>query len=93
MTSHSTTPFLPQSEIGTTGQLFDNWFDPIEAGLRDRVRGFLQAMLEAELDECSLARATSGARSRRAAIRRRRPPSPVIATVTGRARCWGRSGR
>src|SRR5204862_3694087 len=32
-------------------QLFDNWFDPIEAGLRDRAREFLQAMLEAELDE------------------------------------------
>jgi hypothetical protein len=31
--------------------LFDNWFDPIEAGLRGRVRGSLQAMLEAELDE------------------------------------------
>ena len=28
-----------------------NWFDPIEAGLRDRAREFLQAMLEAEFDE------------------------------------------
>jgi putative transposase len=51
MTSHITTPCLPQSEIETSGQLFDNWFDPIEAGLRDRAREFLQAMLEAELDE------------------------------------------
>ena len=51
MTSHSTRPCLRQSEIETTGRLFDNWFDPIEAGLRDRVREFLQAMLEAELDE------------------------------------------
>jgi putative transposase len=51
MTSHITTPCLPQSEIETTGQLFDNWFDPIETGLRDRARDFLQAMLEAELDE------------------------------------------
>jgi putative transposase len=51
MTSHITTPCLPQSEIETTGQLFDKWFDPIEAGLRDRAREFLQAMLEAELDE------------------------------------------
>jgi len=51
MTSDITTPCLPQSEIETTGQLFDNWFDPIEAGLRDRAREFLQAMLEAELDE------------------------------------------
>ena len=51
MTSHSTTPCLPQSEIETTERLFDNWFDPIEANLRDRARDFLQAMLEAELEE------------------------------------------
>jgi putative transposase len=51
MTSHSTTPLLPQSEFEGSGQLFDSWFDPIEVGLRDRVRDFLQAMLEAELDE------------------------------------------
>jgi transposase-like protein len=51
MTSHITTPCLPQSEVETTEQLFDNWFDPIEAGLRDRARDFLQAMLETELDE------------------------------------------
>ena len=51
MTSHITTPCLPQSEIETTEHLFDNWFDPIEAGLRDRAREFLQAMLEAELEE------------------------------------------
>jgi putative transposase len=51
MTSHSTTPLLPQSEIETTGQLFDNQLDPIEAALRDRVRELVEAMLEAELDE------------------------------------------
>ena len=51
MTSHITTPCLPQSETETAVHLFDSWFDPIEAGLRGRVRGFLQAMLEAELDE------------------------------------------
>jgi len=27
----------------------DAWFDPIEAGLRDRIRGFIEAMLEEEL--------------------------------------------
>jgi len=51
MTSHSTMPDLPQSETGTAVHLFDNWFDPIEAGLRDRIHELLQAMLEAELDE------------------------------------------
>ena len=30
---------------------FDDWFDPIEAGLRDRVRGLIETMLESELDE------------------------------------------
>src|SRR3954470_15552218 len=25
------------------------WFDPIEAGVRDRIRGFIEAMLEEEL--------------------------------------------
>jgi putative transposase len=51
MTRNSTPPCHSQSEIETTEHLFDNWFDPIEAGLRDRAREFLQAMLEAELDE------------------------------------------
>jgi transposase-like protein len=51
MASDTTTHSLPQSEIEATGELFDNWFDPIEAGLRGRVREFLQGLLEAELDE------------------------------------------
>jgi putative transposase len=50
MTSHSTTTFLSHSETETTGHLIDNWFDPIEAGLRDRAREFLEAMFEAELE-------------------------------------------
>jgi len=51
MTRNITTTLPPQAEIETTEGLFDNWFDPIEAIVRDRVRGFLQAMLEAELEE------------------------------------------
>src|SRR5215213_1924341 len=27
----------------------DAWFDPIEAGIRDRIRGFIEVMLEEEL--------------------------------------------
>jgi putative transposase len=27
------------------------WFDPIEAGIRDRVRGFIEALLEQELTQ------------------------------------------
>ncbi|CAN2536345.1 hypothetical+protein [Methylocapsa aurea] len=30
--------------------LFDNWFDPIEDGVRERVRGFIETMLEEELE-------------------------------------------
>jgi transposase-like protein len=30
--------------------LFDNWFYPIEDGVRERVRGFIETMLEEELD-------------------------------------------
>ena len=38
--------------VGETAvYLFDDWFDPIEAGVRDRVRGFIQGMIEGELDE------------------------------------------
>src|ERR1700730_12363688 len=44
--SHSSQPV-----VDTAVYLFDDWFDPIEAGVRDRVRGFIQAMIEGELDE------------------------------------------
>jgi len=50
MTKTITTPCLPHSEIETATELFDNWFDPIEASLRERTQEFLEAMLEAELD-------------------------------------------
>jgi hypothetical protein len=40
-----------QPAADTAVYLFDDWFDPIEAGVRDRVRGFIQAMIESELDE------------------------------------------
>jgi hypothetical protein len=31
--------------------LFDDWFDPIEAQVRERERAFIHAMIEGELDE------------------------------------------
>jgi putative transposase len=77
MTSNSTTACLPQSEIETAEHLFDNWFDPIEAGLRDRAREFLQAMLEAELDE-SLGRSRYTRRGKRSG-----GDSEGMASVTG----------
>jgi transposase-like protein len=30
--------------------LFDDWFDPLETGVRTRIRGFIEELLEAELD-------------------------------------------
>jgi len=50
MTSNSMKSSLPQSQAETAITLLDDWFDPIEAGLRDRVREFIQAMIEAELE-------------------------------------------
>lgn len=39
-----------QPVADTAVYLFDDWFDPIEAAVRDWVRGFIQAMIEGELD-------------------------------------------
>src|SRR4029450_13551903 len=39
-----------QPVADTAVYLFDDWFDPIEAAVRDRVRGFIHAMIEGELD-------------------------------------------
>ena len=50
MTSITTKPDSSQPEADASSYLFDNWFDPIEAGLRDRVREFIHAMFEGELD-------------------------------------------
>jgi hypothetical protein len=37
----------PAAEVAI--HLFGNWFDPIETGLRDRVREFIHAKIEGEL--------------------------------------------
>src|SRR5947199_3106655 len=50
MTSNSTKSSSLQSEAEAAVPLLDDWFDPIEAGLRDRVREFIQAMIESELE-------------------------------------------
>ena len=52
-----------QPVADTAVYLFDDWFDPIEAKLRDRARDFLQAMFEAELEE-TLARSRYGRRTK-----------------------------
>ena len=48
--NNSTTSPVLQSAAETAVDLLDDWFDPIEAGLRDRVREFIQTMIESELE-------------------------------------------
>jgi len=45
MTSNTTTACTGEAE----DLLFDSWFDPIEDGLRAKVRGFIETMIEEEL--------------------------------------------
>src|SRR6516164_8728142 len=61
MMNDSTKLPVSQSEAETGTRLLDDWFDPIEAALRDQVRSFIQAMIEAEL-EAVLARPRYGRR-------------------------------
>ena len=50
MTSHTTKPDTVQPAAETESRLFDNWFDPIESGVRNRVREFIETMMEDELE-------------------------------------------
>jgi putative transposase len=50
MTNNSTKSVALQSAAETAAHLLDDWFDPIEAGLRDRVRELIQGMIESELE-------------------------------------------
>jgi putative transposase len=50
MTDVSTPSKLLQSTAAVCSQLFDDWFDPIESGIRRRIRGLIEAMIEEELD-------------------------------------------
>src|SRR3954447_23483215 len=57
MVSHTT----PARADEADGLLFDSWFDPIEDGLRAKVRGFIETMIEEELTT-ALARPRYGRR-------------------------------
>jgi putative transposase len=50
MTSPTTKPEAVQPEAAESVSLFADWFDPIEAALRDRVRDFIETMISSELD-------------------------------------------
>jgi putative transposase len=61
MTSDSTHEDVTQPAAAPVPELFCDWFDPIENGLRERVREFIQSLIESELD-AALARPRYGRR-------------------------------
>jgi putative transposase len=52
-----------QPEAATVEHLFDSWFDPIESAVRDRVRSFIEELIEGEL-AAVLARPRYGRRAK-----------------------------
>ena len=72
----TTTPELSPSTTEINSHLFDDWFDPIESGIRDRVRGLIEEMIRGELD-AALSRPRYGRRAGHAA------DSGVAAIVSG----------
>ena len=63
MESPTTKLALPHSGTDTSAQLFEDWFDPIESGVRGRIRHFIENMIEAELEE-ALSRPRYGRQAR-----------------------------
>ena len=62
MTSTTTKPDCLQPAADMAGDLFDNWFDPLEAEVRARSRDFIEELLRAELD-AALSRPRYGRRA------------------------------
>ena len=63
MTNVTTKSESLEPATDTAVHLFDNWFDPIEIGVRERVREFIEALICGELDE-ALARITDSLQPR-----------------------------
>jgi putative transposase len=59
MTNNTTKPDSLQPAADMAVDLFDNWFDPIEAEVRARSREFIEELLRGELD-AALARPRYG---------------------------------
>ena len=66
MTSVTTKPELSQPTTESNSHLFDDWFDPIESGIRGRVRELIEQMIRGELDAV-LSRPRYGRRAQHAA--------------------------
>jgi len=91
MTNNSTKSPVQGSEAETAVHLLDDWFDPIEAGLRGRVREVIQTMIESELETVLSRPRSMLAGPRRIAWVMARAVSLAAGTVTDRAHCWGPS--
>src|ERR1700747_684898 len=76
MKNVTATPELSHWTPESNSHLFDDWFDPIESGIRDRVRGLIEEMIRGELD-AALSRPRYGRRAAHA------EDSGVAAVVTG----------
>ncbi len=50
MTAITMKPASMQPAQGQSVALFDSWFDPIEVGLREKVRGLIEELIRSELD-------------------------------------------
>ena len=84
--SSTTTKFdAVQPEAETAAYLFDDWFDPIEAGLRNRVRDFIETMIRSELD-AALARPRYARRPDVSEGSRAIPASPATGTAAEHGR-------
>ena len=76
-----------EQAAGSSGLLSTGWFDPIETAIRDRVRGFIENLVAAELDE-----ALGCGRYRRAKTTGWKG-GPVTDTGVGNASCSAHSAR
>ena len=50
MNTHSKNLPSSPSEVSPTFELFDDWIDPIETGVRARVRDWIEALVHLELE-------------------------------------------
>ena len=83
MNTDSKNPSSSQSDVLPTSRLFDDWIDPIESGVRARVRDWIEALVHSELDT-ALGRGTAGAPAARRSRRLRRCADIAMAAGRGR---------